>query len=446
MADRNSPARDVLMLKSSLGIDTEIVVTVNSVQYLLIDCKPHSFLSLHSNHEDITTFVVISVRSGNKITEEYLKDFRSLYLDPDDIFQPGFLLQIVFWGAEEDVDLQPSALSLLAKWNTKERYFVAPRSGKDDIAPGPYVLYRGRICEPWRVYKDDCLSMMISFRPVREYGERETLTELDNTITANQVRMVVPSRSYSIKKPSDKPLAGIRIAVKDIFDIKGFKTSLCNRAWNEYHAPKSESARSVQRLQDLVAAVVGKTRLNAMIVREEAMECVEFLAPFNPRGDGYQTSSGSSSGSCVAVAAYPWLDFTLGSDTNGSCRKPAYRMGCFAIRPTTGVLDMHGIASFYPYFDVSAFFGRDISRFREFANLWYGGSPRLTKSQVVSKVPATIIYPLDYLPTLNKAQMNLIDSFVRDLEELLGVNKTENIFGGNVAQSLSTICREHRAI
>lgn len=66
----------------------------------------------------------------------------------------------------------------------------------------------------------------------------------------------------------------------------------------------------------------------------------------------------------------PWIDFTLGSDSqspiissthktihsnvpilylaNGSCRKPAYWMGYFAIRPTTGVLDTRGVASFCP--------------------------------------------------------------------------------------------------
>jgi Asp-tRNA(Asn)/Glu-tRNA(Gln) amidotransferase A subunit family amidase len=128
--------------------------------------------------------------------------------------------------------------------------------------------------------------------------------------------MAVPSRCYSsAKRVSDKPLLGARIVVKDIFDIQGSKTSLCNRAWLDYYPPKAKTAPSIERLQALGAIIVGKTRLNAMIVREETMECVEFIAPFNPRGDGYQTSSGSSSGSCVALAAYPWLDFALGSDS-----------------------------------------------------------------------------------------------------------------------------------
>jgi Asp-tRNA(Asn)/Glu-tRNA(Gln) amidotransferase A subunit family amidase len=55
-------------------------------------------------------------------------------------------------------------------------------------------------------------------------------------------------------------------------------------------------------------------------MREEPLECVDFLAPFNPRGDGYQTASGSSNGSASAMATYPWLDFSIGSDSMLSSR------------------------------------------------------------------------------------------------------------------------------
>lgn len=127
--------------------------------------------------------------------------------------------------------------------------------------------------------------------------------------------MAVPSRAYTTSSPESLPLAGLRVVIKDNFDIVGSKTSLCNCAWLEYHEIKEATAPAVQRLQQLGAVIIGKSRLNAMVIREEPMECVEFLAPFNPRGDGYQTSSGSSSGSAVAVSAYPWIDFALGSDS-----------------------------------------------------------------------------------------------------------------------------------
>lgn len=57
---------------------------------------------------------------------------------------------------------------------------------------------------------------------------------------------------------------------------------------------------------------------------------VDQFAPLNPRGDGYQDPSSSSSGSAVAVSAYDFLDFTVGSDTGGSIRGPASVNGAYA--------------------------------------------------------------------------------------------------------------------
>ena len=45
-----------------------------------------------------------------------------------------------------------------------------------------------------------------------------------------------------------------------------------------------------------------------------ACEC----SPWSPRADLYQSCMGSSSGSACAIAAYPWLDFALGSDSFGA--------------------------------------------------------------------------------------------------------------------------------
>lgn len=49
---------------------------------------------------------------------------------------------------------------------------------------------------------------------------------------------------------------------------------------------------------------MGKAKLQAMIMREEPLECVEFTAPFNPRGDEYWVPSGSSNGSAAAIGSY----------------------------------------------------------------------------------------------------------------------------------------------
>ncbi|KAJ4291680.1 hypothetical protein N0V90_009575 [Kalmusia sp. IMI 367209] len=106
------------------------------------------------------------------------------------------------------------------------------------------------------------------------------------------------------------------ISVKDNFDIEGHKTTLCNRSWEALYPPSAKTAASVQTLIDAGAVIVGKVKLQAMIMREEPLEAVEFTAPFNPRADGYQVPSGSSHGSAAGIGSYDWLDFSLGSDKN----------------------------------------------------------------------------------------------------------------------------------
>ena len=125
---------------------------------------------------------------------------------------------------------------------------------------------------------------------------------------------MVPSRCY-FKPSKSRPREGARIAIKDNIDIAGHKTTLCNRSWQDLYPAKAEHAACVQVLIDAGAVIVGKVKLQAMIRREEPLEAVEFTAPFNPRGDGYQEPSGSSHGSAAAIGAYDWLDFSLGSDS-----------------------------------------------------------------------------------------------------------------------------------
>ena len=45
------------------------------------------------------------------------------------------------------------------------------------------------------------------------------------------------------------------------------------------------------------------------------MDWIDYHCPFNPRGDGYFTASGSSAGSAAGLAAYDWLEIRIGTDS-----------------------------------------------------------------------------------------------------------------------------------
>lgn len=42
---------------------------------------------------------------------------------------------------------------------------------------------------------------------------------------------------------------------------------------------------------------------------------IDYFAPWNPRGDGYQGPSGSSSGAGSSAAGYDWIDLAFGTDS-----------------------------------------------------------------------------------------------------------------------------------
>jgi len=140
----------------------------------------------------------------------------------------------------------------------------------------------------------------------------------------------VPARAPENLQHSPKRL---RVVVKDLFRIKGLKTSLNNRAYYDLSTPADSTSAVIELLARDGAHILGMTKLSHMIAREEPLDAVDFHTAFNPRGDGYQSPAGSSSGSAAAVAAYDWIDCGIGTDTSGSGRRPAPGKRCLAVSP-----------------------------------------------------------------------------------------------------------------
>lgn len=235
--------------------------------------------------------------------------------------------------------------------------------------------------------------------------------------------MAVASRlSASVSRLCSKyALYGKRIAVKDIYQLDGLRTSLCNKAYYDLSLPASSTAPTIQRLIDAGAQIVGKTKLSSLISREEPTEAVDYQTPFNPRGEGYQSPAGSSSGSAAAIAAYEWLDFAIGSDTTGSGRRPALVNGSFMLRPSHSILPLDGIVLTFLAFDTPCFFSRNIKSFAHFAKIWF----RKDYLEKPLALPPLLIYSTDYLPVPNDSQMQLLDIFVEDMEGFLDTKITK---------------------
>ncbi len=130
---------------------------------------------------------------------------------------------------------------------------------------------------------------------------------------------------------SDRPLLGVPIAVKDLHETAGVRTTHGLVACAE-HIPEADCI-VVQRLRDAGAIVVGKTNTPALGLLGESKNR---LGPdsVNPWSTD-RTSGGSSGGSAAAVAAglVPWA---TGSDSAGSITQPAAFCGVYGTKPTHG--------------------------------------------------------------------------------------------------------------
>lgn len=148
---------------------------------------------------------------------------------------------------------------------------------------------------------------------------------------------------------SSGPLAGMPIAVKDIFDTDDLVTSYGSPIYED-HRPRSDAA-IVTLLRRNGGVIVGKT-----VTSEFA-----YMAPTVTRNpcDTGRTAGGSSSGSAAAVAA-GMTPFAIGSQTGGSTIRPASFCGVAGYKPTLGMLPTVGMKCFSWSFDTVGLFAAGV--------------------------------------------------------------------------------------
>lgn len=245
----------------------------------------------------------------------FVQGYVETALKTDDVFCLEFLNGIICYGYSEGQEFRPqlSPQNLPGSWNTSWTHFIATTSdGIEDLLPGPYLLKCGRLWNVYRLYDDPINAFYVPFKPAIALGE--DLVRLTVQSASHNTRSVaVPSRLHAMDSKR-LPLSGMRIVVKDMFQIKGFRASLGSRAYRELYQPATSTALAIQKLIDSGAVVIGLTQMCSMVGTTDPTQCVDFQAPFNPRGDGYQSPSGGSNGQPSAIAAYEWLDVAIGSD------------------------------------------------------------------------------------------------------------------------------------
>src|SRR3954447_22225376 len=141
-------------------------------------------------------------------------------------------------------------------------------------------------------------------------------------------------------------LAGIPVAVKDIFDTAGLRTTYGSAIFAD-HVPDRD-ATAVRRLREAGAVVLGKT-----LTHEFAWGITSENPHFGPCRNPHDLErvAGGSSGGSAAVLAYGGAPLALGSDTGGSIRIPAAFCGVAGLKPTYGRVSAAGVLPLAPSLD-----------------------------------------------------------------------------------------------
>jgi amidase len=188
------------------------------------------------------------------------------------------------------------------------------------------------------------------------------------------------------------PLAGLTMAVKDIYDIAGHRTGFGNPDWLRTHPPATETAVAVQQLLDAGADMAGRT-LTDELAYSLSGENIHYGTPVNAACPA-RVPGGSSSGSAAAVAA-GLVDFALGTDCGGSVRLPASYCGILGIRPTHGRVSLAGVAPFAASFDVAGWFARDADVFQRVGRVLLGnrGEPGRPQRLLIARDAFALVDP-----------------------------------------------------
>jgi aspartyl-tRNA(Asn)/glutamyl-tRNA(Gln) amidotransferase subunit A len=152
------------------------------------------------------------------------------------------------------------------------------------------------------------------------------------------------------------PLAGVPLAVKDLFCTEGVPSQAGSKILEGYRPPYT--ATVVSNVTTAGATLLAKTNQDEFAMGS-SNENSAFGPVLNP-WDRARVPGGSSGGSAAAVAAglVPWA---FGTDTGGSIRQPAALCGIVGIKPTYGACSRWGMIAFASSLDQAGPFTRNVT-------------------------------------------------------------------------------------
>jgi len=212
------------------------------------------------------------------------------------------------------------------------------------------------------------------------------------TVTAERARLQAETVDQLRSKGEDPGvLAGVPLAIKDIFCAKGTPSTAGSRILENFISPYS--ATPVRRMEAAGAVTIGKVNLDEFTFGS-SNESSAFLPPPGNPWNPTCVPGGSSGGSAAAVAAGE-ATLSLGTDTAGSIRQPAAFCGVVGLKPTYGRVSRYGLIAFASSLDCPGPLARDVTDAALMLSVIAGSDP---KDATTANVPVP-----NYLAELDKS-------------------------------------------
>jgi hypothetical protein len=239
--------------------NTGFTLALNDISYYV---PPHVVAkiaipsTIHTAAGDFMAVTVLST-SNDTFSGVELAATKSKFPRMDDVWQDAFsdLLYLQYTGS--------GVFSSSADLGN----VITAHSNKSAAIPtGPYFMSSsGSLYQAHRLYSDSegAFTETMTQNPAGDYSV------LPAGLPGQNLAVAVPSRLY-FTTTSAKPLAGVRIGVKDLFDIAGLRRSNGNRAWYHLYPPANTTGTAIQNLIDAGAIIVGKLKLSQFANGETA--------------------------------------------------------------------------------------------------------------------------------------------------------------------------------
>ncbi|MFL6179438.1 MAG: amidase family protein, partial [Actinomycetes bacterium] len=185
-----------------------------------------------------------------------------------------------------------------------------------------------------------------------------TDSDLHAFLHVDRERVISDAVAIDQRRAADEPLgalAGVPLALKDVFTMRGAPTTCGSKILEGWYPPYDSTV--VQRLRAADVVVLGKTNMDEFAMGSST-ENSAYGVTHNP-WDLSRIPGGSSGGSSAAVAAHQ-APLALGTDTGGSIRQPAAVTGIVGVKPTYGGVSRYGLVAFSSSLDQGGPFARSV--------------------------------------------------------------------------------------